>query len=122
MRRVLLIVFLFAIVVTGCGSYGDGYDADVEKSVASSIGQQIETDAPLVTVRSVECSGQRPRLACDVQLGVGNMIVSVDYRVDIGSDGCWTAKAFEVRVSGAGTGANLLRDVSGASDLTGCLA
>lgn len=122
MRRVFVTVVLLAIVVAGCGSYGDGKDADVEKSVASSIGQQLETDAPLVTVRSVECSGQRPRLACDVQLGVGNTIVSVDYQVDVGSDGCWTAKALEVRVSGAGAETNSLRDVSGASDLTGCLA
>jgi hypothetical protein len=118
---VALVVLLVALGVTACGSYGDGANARVEQSLASSIKSVIDEQAPLVELRSVACTGEEPTLACLASLGVGNTVVQVRFAVAVGADGCWTADARRAVVLGAGTSTNPLGDLSAANDLKGCL-
>ena len=68
----LAVVLLTALALAGCGGYGDGGNADVENAVASAVQDVLTRDAPLVELRAVTCSGQRPSIACRVDLGVGD--------------------------------------------------
>ena len=117
----LAAVLLTALVLAGCGTYGDGRNADVEAGVAAAVQDVLARDAPLVELRSVDCTGTRPAVACRVALGVGNEVVQVDYAVDVSADGCWTADARRIVVLGAGSDTNPLREMSSTSDLRGCL-
>jgi hypothetical protein len=118
----LAVVLLTALVLAGCGAFGDGRNADVERGVATAVQDVLSSDAPFVELRSVTCTGGRPTLACRVDLGVGNEVVQVDYAVALAGDGCWTADARSMVVLGAGSQTNPLEQLSGASDLKGCLS
>ncbi len=117
----LAVVLLTALALAGCGGYGDGGNADVENAVASAVQDVLTRDAPLVELRAVTCSGQRPSIACRVDLGVGNEVVQVDYAVAVDDTRCWRADARRTVVIGAGTQTDPLSAVPDASDLRGCL-
>lgn len=121
LRRVLTLVSL-ALVLAACGSYADGDHGSLESVVAEEISQQIERDAPMVEVRSVECLRKDEATDCAVQLGVGNVVLSLHYDVVLEGDRCWAATARDLRVDGAGSQTNPLAEVSRASNLKGCLA
>ncbi len=119
-RPALLLVLLVGVLAAGCGTMGDGPNARIEESLASSMRAVLSDEAPLVEVRSVACTGERPTYDCLVSLGVGNTVVQIRYAVAIDKDGCWEANAGRTIVIGAGTQTNPLRGLSGASDLRGC--
>jgi hypothetical protein len=125
MRRppILLVAALAvgAVTLAACGAYGDGVNADAERSLAASITTVLDDEAPLVDLRSVDCDGAEPRLTCLVSLGVGNTVVQVRFAVEIGADRCWVADARRTVVLGAGTQTNPLPELTAASDLKGCL-
>ncbi|MGI9187178.1 MAG: hypothetical protein ACR2J9_06610 [Gaiellales bacterium] len=123
MRRALavIVILIAALLIGACGSYGDGANAPVETSFADSITAVLDADAPLVELRSVDCTGERPTLECLASLGVGNTVVQIRLAVDVGADDCWTADARRTIVLGAGSETNPLADLSAASDLKGCL-
>lgn len=121
LRRVLILVPL-ALVLAACGSYADGDQGSLESVVAEEISQQIELEAPMVEVRSVDCARKDAKTACAVQLGVGNVVLSLHYDVVFGEDRCWVATARDLRVDGAGSQTNPIAEVSRASNLKGCLA
>ena len=112
---------LAALALAGCGTYGDGGDAAVEQSLATSIKAALSDQAPLVDLRSVDCTGKRPAVDCVASLGVGNTVVQVQLAVAVRDDGCWVAHARRVDVLGAGSETNPLRLLSPASDLKGCI-
>ena len=85
------------------------------------ISQQIEREAPMVEVRSVECLRKDAATDCAVQLGVGNIVLSLHYDVVLGDDRCWVATARDLRVDGASSQTNPVAEVSRASNLKGCL-
>jgi hypothetical protein len=117
----VIVILLTALLLGACGSYGDGPNAAVETSVADSLKSVIDAEAPLVELRSVDCTGDRPTLDCIAALGVGNTVVQVRFVVDVGADGCWVADARRTIVLGAGSETNPLPDLSTTSDLKGCL-
>ena len=117
----VVVTLLTALVATACGAYGDGANARVEQSLASSIKTVLDERAPLVELRAVACTGEKPMLDCLTSLGVGNTVVQVRFSVAVGADGCWTADARRAVVLGAGTATNPLGDLSAANDLKGCL-
>lgn len=119
LSAILLLVAL-GVVTAGCGAVGDGANASTEESLAASLRTVIDEDAPLVELRSVDCAGAKPTLACRVALGVGNTVVQVDYAVTLAADGCWTADAGRTVVLGAGSETNPLPSLPDASNLTGC--
>ena len=121
MRPTVVLLLALAALTAGCGTVGDGRDADVEESIARAMRADLDAEAPLVQVRSVECRGPRTGLACRVALGVGGEVVQVDYRLLIDGARCWEAQAVRTVVVGAGTETDPLRDMTGASDLQGCL-
>lgn len=123
MRRTpaVFVVLLTALLLGACGSYGDGDNAPLESSVADSLKAVIDAEAPLVELRSVDCTGEQPTLECLASLGVGNTVVQVRFAVELGADGCWAADARRTVVLGAGSETNPLPDLSSASDLKGCL-
>lgn len=121
MGRGLLLLVAVLVVLAGCGGYGDGQSARLEDDVASAVHAQIADVAAMVEVRSVDCSGRRPQFDCRVALGVGNVVVQVDYAVAIDATNCWTADAEKIVVLGAGSGTNPLREIPAATDLKGCL-
>lgn len=110
-----------ATVLAACGAYGDGVNADAERSLAGSITTVLDEEAPLVELRSVDCDGAEPSLTCLASLGVGNTVVQVRFAVEIGADGCWIADARRTVVLGAGAQTNPLPELTAASDLKGCL-
>jgi len=120
--RLVLILLPLALLLGGCGSFGDGSQAGLESNLSAALTQQIELDAPMVEVRSVECVQQDSASDCTVQLGVGNVVVSLHYNVVVDANDCWVATAHDVRVEGAGSATNPLADLSDASDMSGCLA
>jgi len=124
MRRTpaVFVVLLTALLLGACGSYGDGANAEVETSVANSLKAVIDTEAPLVELRSVDCTGSRPTLECLASLGVGNTVVQVRFAVEVGADNCWVADARRIVVLGAGSETNPLPNLSTSSNLKGCLA
>lgn len=75
----------------------------------------------MVEVRSVNCVSKDPTTDCAVQLGVGNVVVSLHYDVVVDAGNCWVATAHDVRVDGAGSETNPLTHLSRASNLKGCL-
>jgi len=74
----------------------------------------------MVEVRSVDCVRAGTASDCTVQLGVGNVVISLRYDVVIDDGRCWVATAHDVRVDGAGSETNPLAEVSRASNLKGC--
>ena len=100
-------------MLAACGSYADGDQGSLESVVAEEISQQIEREAPMVEVRSVECLRKDAATDCAVQLGVGNIV--------LGDDRCWVATARDLRVDGASSQTNPVAEVSRASNLKGCL-
>ncbi len=121
MGRGLLLLVVGLSVLAGCGGYGDGQNAQLEDDVASAMRAQIADAAAMVEVRSVDCSGRRPQFDCQVALGVGNVVVQVDYTVAIDATNCWTAGAEKIVVLGAGSGTIPLREIPAATNLKGCL-
>lgn len=111
-----------ALVLTACGSYADGDQGSLESEVAEEISQQIEREAPMVEVRSVDCIRKDAKTDCAVQLGVGNIVLSLHYDVVLDDDRCWIATARDLRVDGASSQTNPVAEVSRASNLKGCLA
>ena len=87
-------------MLAACGSYADGDQGSLESVVAEEISQQIEREAPMVEVRSVECLRKDAATDCAVQLGVGNIVLSLHYDVVLGDDRCWVATARDLRVDG----------------------
>ena len=109
-------------MLAACGSYADGDQGSLESVVAEEISQQIERDAPMVEVRSVDCLRKDSNTDCAVQLGVGNIVLSLHYDVVLSDDRCWVATARDLRVDGASSQTNPIAEVSRASNLKGCLA
>jgi hypothetical protein len=109
-------------MLTACGSYADGDQGSLESVVAEEISQQIEREAPMVEVRSVDCVRMDSNTDCAVQLGVGNIVLSLHYDVVFGDDRCWEATARDLRVDGASSQTNPVAEISRASNLKGCLA
>jgi hypothetical protein len=120
--RLVLILLPFTLLLAGCGSFADGDQAGLESKIATELTRRIELDAPMVEVRSVECVQQASASDCAVQLGVGNVVVSLNYSIAVDANDCWAATARGVRVEGAGSGIDPLKDLSGASDMSGCFA
>ena len=118
---VAVVILLAALGLAGCGDYGDGPNARVEDSLATSIKTGLDEQAPLVELRSVACTGAKPALECLASLGVGNTVVQVRFAVAVGADDCWAADARRAIVLGAGSQTNPLADLSSASNLKGCL-
>ena len=108
-------------MLAACGSYADGDQGSLEFMVAEEISQQIEREAPMVEVRSVDCRRKDSNTDCAVQLGVGNIMLSFHYDVAFGDERCWVATARDLRVDGAGSQTNPVAEVSRASNLKGCL-
>ncbi len=121
MGRGLLLLVAGLILLAGCGGYGDGQSARLEDDLASAVRAQITDVAAMAEIRSVDCSGRRPQFDCQVALGVGNVVVQVDYAVAIDATNCWTADAKKIVVLGAGSQTNPLREIPAATDLKGCL-
>ncbi len=109
------------ILLAGCGGYGDGQSAQLEDDLASAVRAQITDVAAMVEVRSIACSGRRPQFDCRVALGVGNVVVQVDYAVAIDATNCWAADAKKIVVLGAGSQTNPLREIPRETNLKGCL-
>jgi len=121
MGRGLLLLVAGLVVLAGCGGYGDGQSAQLEDDVASAMRAQIADTAAMVEIRSVDCSSRHPQFDCRVALGVGNVVVQVDYAVAIDATNCWTADAEKIVVLGAGSQTNPLREIPAATNLKGCL-
>jgi len=119
--RRLLILLPLALVLAACGSFADGEQGSLETAIGNALTQQIETDTAMVQVRSVDCGVKNSATQCEVQLGVGNVVVSVQYDVVVAADRCWVATAHDVRVDGAGSQTNPIAKISTSSNLTGCL-
>ena len=121
MARRVLIVLPLVLVLAACGSFADGERGSLETEIGNSLTQEIETDTAMVQVRSVDCAAKNSATHCEVQLGVGNVVVSLQYDVIVAANRCWVAKAHDVRVDGAGSQTNPIAKISKSSNLTGCL-
>lgn len=119
--RCVLILVPLALVIAACGSFADGDQGKLETALDTALSQQIERYTAIVQVRSVDCVSKEPATECEVQLGVGNVVVSLHYDVVVGADMCWVAKAHDIRVDGAGSQTNPIAKISEASNLMGCL-
>lgn len=67
---------------------------------------RLAAGAPLVALRGVDCRGADERSACVVDLDLASQesVLRVGYAVEIGGDGCSTARPGRVEQLGAGTG------------------
>jgi microcystin degradation protein MlrC len=119
--RRLLILLPIALVLAACGSFADGNQGSLETAIDQALSHQIESYTAMVQVRSVDCVRKDAATQCEVQLGVGNVVVSLHYDVVLDSRRCWVATAHDVRVDGAGSQTNPIAKISRASNLTGCL-
>jgi len=70
---------------------------------------RLAAGAPLVALRGVDCRGADDRSACVVDLDLASQVsvLRVEYAVEIGGNGCWTARPGRVEQLGAGTGLHL---------------
>lgn len=120
--RALAVAGLVALAAAGCGAVGDGPGAALEESLADAVRARLAAEAPLVALRGVDCRGAGDRSACvvDLDLAAQESVLRVEYAVEIGGDGCWTARPGRVEQLGAGAGVEAdLQGVEGR--LAGCL-
>ena len=117
--RILVVVLAAAALLAGCGAVGDD---PLERSLADAVRARLAEDAPLVALRSVECTGADAAPSCvvDLDLTAQESVVRVDYAVVVGPDGCWRGRPVRVEQLGAGPGVEA--DIAGVDGrLAGCL-
>ncbi|MFM9125153.1 MAG: hypothetical protein ACKOSO_08420 [Actinomycetota bacterium] len=119
--RARAVAGLVALAAAGGGAGGDGPGAALEESLADAVRARLAAEAPLVALRGVECRGDDARGAVvDLDLAAQESVLRVEYAVEIGGDGCWTARPGRVEQLGAGAGVEAdLQGVEGR--LAGCL-
>lgn len=121
MRSPVFLLPLITALVVGCGPVGDGPTASIERSMTKALESQLNADAPLSQIRTVDCAETRPNVTCDIQIGIANMVLSLKYDVTVAEDGCWQAATKSVAVIGSGANREPLGKLSRSSDLKGCL-
>ncbi|HMJ04568.1 MAG TPA: hypothetical protein VK506_16620 [Conexibacter sp.] len=88
-----------ALALPACGA-GDTSRERLQDSVRDALDSALERDgATTADAVTADCRSGGPRTRCDVGVTVDGIAVVDDYRVVVGSDGCWRAHRTALRTA-----------------------